>query len=153
MQGKHLFEYAIIRVLPKVEREEFINIGIILFSKRSKYIHMIYKLDVDRLKSFSTELDMDSLKDTLVSFEKICHGHEDGGIIAQMDFHERFRWLTAVRSSCIQTSRPHPGFTDNLEEEVEKLFHKLVGWILNPANAFVSFGRQKVFVNNKKTSA
>jgi len=126
MQGKKLFEYAVIRVLPKVEREEFINVGIILFSKRAKYIHMKYKLDMERLSSFSTELDMDMLEDTLKSFEKICLGHKDGGTIAQLDIPERFRWLTAVRSSCIQTSRPHPGFSDNLDKSVEKLFEELV---------------------------
>ena len=61
MQGKHLFEYAVIRVLPKVEREEFINVGIILFSKRAKYIRMMYKLNTNRLGIFCTELDMDLL--------------------------------------------------------------------------------------------
>src|ERR1035437_5233926 len=126
MQGTHLFEYAVIRVLPKVEREEFINVGIILFSKRAKYIGMKYKLDAERIRLFSTELDIDLLDESLKSFEKICLGHKDGGTIAQMDVPERFRWLTAVRSSCIQTSRPHPGFAENLEQEVEKLFEKLV---------------------------
>jgi hypothetical protein len=87
---------------------------------------MKYKLDMERLRSFSTELDMEMLEDTLKSFEKICLGHKDGGTIAQLDIHERFRWLTAVRSSCIQTSRPHPGFSDNLDNTVEKLFEELV---------------------------
>jgi hypothetical protein len=126
MQGKHLFEYAVIRVLPKVEREEFINVGIILFSKRAKYIRMIWKLNAERLSAFSTELDLDLLEVTLQSFEKICNGNKDTGVIAQLDIPERFRWLTAVRSSCIQTSRPHPGFSDNLDLEVEKLFEELV---------------------------
>lgn len=126
MQGKHLFEYAVIRVLPKVEREEFINVGIILFSKRAKYIRMIYKLDEQRLGTFSNELDLDLLRETLLSFEKICNGSKDGGTIAQFDIPERFRWLTAVRSSCIQTSRPHPGYAKNLDLETKKLFAELV---------------------------
>ena len=126
MQGKHLFEYAVIRVLPKVEREEFINVGIILFSKRAKYIRMIWKLNTERLNAFSTELDLDLLEETLQSFEKICNGNKDAGVIAQLDIPERFRWLTAVRSSCIQTSRPHPGFSDNLNLETEKLFEEMV---------------------------
>ena len=126
MQGKHLFEYAVIRVLPKVEREEFINVGIILFSKRAKYIRMMYKLDTNRLGIFCTELDMDLLGDALKSFEKICNGNKEAGAIAQFDIPERFRWLTAMRSSCIQTSRPHPGFADNLDEKTEKLFAELV---------------------------
>jgi len=126
MQGKHLFEYAVIRVLPKVEREEFINIGVILFSKRAKYIRMSFKLDEQRLGLFSTELDFNLLNETLVSFEKICSGDKSAGKIAQLDIHERFRWLTALRSSCIQTSRPHPGYAENLDLELEKLFAELV---------------------------
>ena len=126
MQGKQVYEYAVIRVLPKVEREEFINVGIILFSKKAKYIRMMYKLDAARLNTFSTELDIDLLEESLKSFDKICLGHRGGGIIAQMDIPERFRWLTAVRSSCIQTSRPHPGFSDNMEKSLEKLFEELV---------------------------
>ena len=126
MQGKQVYEYAVIRILPKVEREEFINVGIILFSKKAKYIRMIYKLNAGRINAFTTELDMDLLEETMKSFEKICIGHKEGGTIAQMDIPERFRWLTAVRSSCIQTSRPHPGFSDNLDKSVEKLFEELV---------------------------
>ena len=126
MQGKHFYDYAVIRVLPQVEREEFINIGVILFSKKAKYIRMLYKLDERRLSLFSSELDIDLLKETLISFEKICNGDKTAGLIAQFDIPERFRWLTAVRSSCIQTSRPHPGFADNLDEKVEKLFEELV---------------------------
>lgn len=126
MHGKNLYEYAVIRVLPKVEREEFLNVGIILFSKRAKYIRMMYKLDVERLGAFSTEMDLDLLYETLNSFEKICNGSKEGGVIAQFEIPERFRWLTAVRSSCIQTSRPHPGYAENLDMEVEKLLGELV---------------------------
>ncbi|MDR3652994.1 MAG: DUF3037 domain-containing protein [Paludibacter sp.] len=126
MQGKHLYEYAVIRVLPKVERDEFMNVGIILFSKRAKYIRMLYKLDTKRLSSFSTELDMDLLRETLLSFEKICNGEKASGTIAQFDIPERFRWLTAVRSSCIQTSRPHPGYSNDLDQTVKILFEELV---------------------------
>lgn len=126
MQGKHLYEYAVIRVVPKVEREEFINVGVILFSKKAKFIKMKYLLDENRLKIFSTELDVDLLKDTLDSFEKICNGEQTAGTIAQFDIPERFRWLTAVRSSCIQTSRPHPGYATDLDVRLQSLFVELV---------------------------
>ena len=86
----------------------------------------MYKLDTNRLGIFCTELDMDLLGDALKSFEKICNGNKEAGAIAQFDIPERFRWLTAMRSSCIQTSRPHPGFADNLDEKTEKLFAELV---------------------------
>ena len=112
MQGKHLYEYAVIRLVPRVEREEFFNVGIILFSKRAKYIKALYKVDEDKLNLFSTELDRESLFANLHVFDKICSGAKEGGPIATLDIPERFRWLTAVRSASIQTSRPHPGFSD-----------------------------------------
>lgn len=126
MQEKHLYEYAVIRVLPKVEREEFINVGIILFSKRAKYIKVLYKVDENKLKLFSDDIDVAEINSILQSFEKISSGSKEGGVIASFDIPERFRWLTAVRSSCIQTSRPHSGFSSNLDQTVECLFQELV---------------------------
>ena len=126
MQEKYLYEYAVIRVLPRVEREEFINVGIILFSKRAKYIRLVYHLDIERLKIFSGDLDLEMIDKTLQSYLKIANGNIDGGCIAGFDIPERFRWLTAVKSSCIQTSRPHTGFSDDLDRTVEKFFHELV---------------------------
>lgn len=126
MQGKHLYEYAVIRVVPRVEREEFINTGVILFSKKARYIRMMYRIDEQKLRCFSSEMDIDLIRESLESFEKIANGGKSGGAIAQFDIPERFRWLTAVRSSCIQTSRPHAGFSDDLDKTIEKLFDELV---------------------------
>jgi len=126
MQGKHLYEYAVIRVLPRVEREEFINVGIIMFSKRAKYIKARYTIDENKLKLFSSELDIDSLYANLEVFDKICNGSKEGGQIASLDIPERFRWLTAVRSTSIQTSRPHSGFSSDLDKTFERLFQELV---------------------------
>lgn len=126
MQGRHLYEYAVIRVLPRVEREEFINVGIILFSKKAKYIKARYIVDEDKLRLFSTELDMDSLYSSLEVFDKVCKGDKQGGKIAMLDIPERFRWLTAVRSTSIQTSRPHSGFSSDLDKTFDKLFEELV---------------------------
>lgn len=126
MQGKHLYEYAVIRFVPRVEREEFINVGIILFSKRAKYIKARYQVDERKASLFTSELDLESLYAHLNVFDRICSGAPDGGPIAAMDIPERFRWLTAVRSSSIQTSRPHPGFTTDLDATFEQLFAELV---------------------------
>ena len=105
MQERHLYEYATIRFVPKVEREEFINVGIVLFSKRCKYLKSLYTIDENKLKLFSSELDMNCLKEGLHVFDRICSGSKEGGMIASMDVPDRFRWLTAVKSSCIQVSR------------------------------------------------
>lgn len=126
MPDKHLYEYAVIRIVPKVEREEFINVGVILFSKQADFIMMRYKIDEDRLKIFSPELDMEDFHEHMEAFSKVCSGHKGGGPIAALDIPERFRWLTALRSSCIQTSRPHVGFSSDLEETLDKLFEELV---------------------------
>ena len=126
MQDKHLYEYAVIRVLPRVEREEFLNVGIVLFCKKEKYLEMLYHLDGNKLKMFCEDLDLEQLKLNLQSFEKICKGDKDGGPIAQMDIPSRFRWLTAVRSSVIQTSRPHPGLCHDLNNTLQRLYSELV---------------------------
>lgn len=126
MQGKHLYEYAVIRVVPRVEREEFINVGIILFSKRTGYLKARYTINEDKFMLFTSELDLDTLYANLSVFDTICAGKKEGGIIASLDAPERFRWLTAVRSTSIQTSRPHSGFSDDLDITFEKLYNELV---------------------------
>lgn len=126
MQEKHLYEYAVIRVVPLVEREEFINAGIILFCKRQKYITVRISLNEEKLRMLCKDVDIEQVKKNLYSFEKIAMGQKDGGPIAAMDIAERFRWLTAVRSSVIQTSRPHPGLCGDLEATVSRLFNELV---------------------------
>lgn len=121
-----LYEYAVIRLVPQVEREEFINVGIILFSKKQKFIRTKIELQEERLKLFKCEMDLEQIKANLNAFELISAGSKAGGPIACEELPERFRWLTAVRSSIIQTSRPHPGKTNDLEKEVERLFFEYV---------------------------
>ncbi len=126
MQEKHLYEYAVIRILPMVEREEFLNVGIILFCKQAKFIRVHFMLNEEKLRLFSKDLDLQQVQLNLQSFEKIANGAEKCGPIAQMDIASRFRWLTAVRSSVVQTSRPHPGLCNNLEQTAKRLFEELV---------------------------
>lgn len=126
MHEKFLYEYAVIRIVPKVEREEFINVGIIMFCKRQQYIKAKYVLDEERLKCFAPDLCTATIAEHLGFFEKICSGKTDGGVIGELDIAERFRWLTAVRSTIIQTSRPHTGFSENLEKTFDRLFNELV---------------------------
>mgnify|MGYP003611118951 FL=1 len=126
MQEKYLYEYAVIRVVPRVEREEFLNVGIILFCKRAKFIKMLYTVEESKMKLFSSELDFEQLQLNLESFQKIAHGAKNGGPIAQFELSERFRWLTALRSSAIQTSRPHPGFSNDLDKTAQRLFEEMV---------------------------
>ena len=126
MQEKHLYEYALIRVVPRVEREEFLNVGIMVFCKRAKFVKMLFAIDEAKMQLFASDLDLEQLQLNLESFQKIAHGAKNGGPIAQFELSERFRWLTALRSSAIQTSRPHSGFSINLDETAERLFEEMV---------------------------
>ena len=123
MQDKHLFEYAVIRVMPRVEREEFLNIGIVLYCAKQKFLQIKYVLDEERLKSFSPALNVEELKEHLNSFERICAGDPNGGPIAKLDIASRFRWLTATRSTVLQTSKVHPGLCgSDAVETLNKLY-------------------------------
>jgi hypothetical protein len=126
MEEKHLYEYAVIRVLPMVEREEFLNVGIILFCKKAKFIKVHCAINEAKLQAFSSDVDVEQIKLNLNSFEKIAAGAENCGPIALLDMPSRFRWLTALRSSAIQTSRPHPGLSNDLEQTASRLFEELV---------------------------
>ncbi len=126
MPGKYLYEYAVIRLVPRVEREEFLNVGIILFSKEAKYLNCKHQIDTSKLNLFSCELEVEEIENNLKAFEKICSGSKDGGPVSQWDKPDRFRWLTAQRSSSLQTSRPHNGFSNDLDSTLERLFLELV---------------------------
>lgn len=126
MHDKHLYEYAVIRVVPKVEREEFINVGLMLYSKRQKYLRIQYHIPVEKISTFCTEFDLEQLQINLDSFVAICEGKKNAGPIAQFEKDERFRWISAIKSSSIQTSRPHSGFSEDLDKTFEKLYNELV---------------------------
>lgn len=126
MQNKYTFEYAIIRIVPKVEREEFFNVGVILFSKRKKFLGIKYYINPDKLKAFSPEVELTVFNDYLKAWELICDGEPHGGRIGQMELSDRFRWLTACRSTIIQSSKTHPGLSENPESELEAIFKTYV---------------------------
>ena len=126
MHEKFLFEYAVIRVVPKVEREEFLNVGIILYSKEQRFLQVQYTINENRIKALNEKTDIDEIRAYLAAFEKICQGSKDGGPIALLDMPSRFRWLTAQRSTIIQTSRVHPGFCSNPQEALNHLHAQLV---------------------------
>ena len=126
MQESKIYEYAVIRLVPKVEREEFFNIGLIMFSKREKYIRVEFHLCTEKFRSMNPEIDYHDISQNLENFKHVASGQKEGGPIALLEIPERFRWLTAVRSSVIQTSRPHPGKTQDLDKTFERVFEELV---------------------------
>jgi hypothetical protein len=102
------------------------NVGVIVFCKRMDYLDMRYVLDEARLKALYEAIDMEDIRCHLESFEKICLGSAVGGPIAQLDKPSRFRWLTAKRSTILQSSEVHPGLTEKPAAVLEKLFAELV---------------------------
>ncbi len=126
MPEKHLFEYAIIRVVPRVEREEFLNVGVIMYCASQKFLKLAYNLDEDRLKALCSHLDIWELLERLRGFEKICNATKDGGPIALFPIASRFRWLSASRSTIIQISKIHPGLCVDANETLRKLMVEMV---------------------------
>lgn len=126
MQDKVTYEYAIIRIVPKVEREEFFNVGVLLFSKRKKFLGVKYHIDAKKLTAFCEDLDPNLLTNHLKAWEAICNGAPEGGSIGQFELSDRFRWLAASRSTIIQSSKTHSGLSSNPEHELEALFKTYV---------------------------
>ncbi|MFD2245364.1 DUF3037 domain-containing protein [Pontibacter ruber] len=126
MQEKHLFEYAVIRVVPRVEREEFLNVGVILYCRSLGFLQTRFALNEERLRAFAGDVDLEELQERLRAFEKICAGRKEGGTIGQLGIAERFRWLTATRSTVVQTSPVHPGLCLDASATLEKLHAQLV---------------------------
>ncbi len=122
---RHLYEYAVIRYLPRVERGEFVNVGLIMMCKRRRWIRVEISCDDRRLEALFPDADIYQLKRQLESFIDIAAGTGTSPI-ATLEAHERFRWLTAVRSASITTSRPHPGNTPDLDHTFNRLFAQLV---------------------------
>lgn len=126
MQEKHIYEYAVIRFVPRVEREEFLNIGVILYCQKKRFLEAAFTLDEKRINSFSKSFDFQEIENNLRSIEKICLGGRDAGPIGSLDIADRFRWLTATRSTIIQCSKVHPGFCIEPGKTLLKLHRQLV---------------------------
>ncbi len=121
-----LFEYAVIRIVPKVEREEFMNVGVILYCAKQKFLQNIYHFDAHRMMIFCKETDESELHQNLEAMNRICNGSFDSGPIGKLDIAARFRWLTATRSTVIQTSKVHPGLCTDPSQTLIILYNKFV---------------------------
>ena len=126
MQEKHLFEYAVIRIVPKVEREEFLNVGVVLYCKRPVFLKSKISLNANRLLSIFPDIDLEEITAHLRAFEQIIAGDTHAGPIAALDNASRFRWLTATRSTVLQSSKVHPGFCDDPGETLDRLYQQLL---------------------------
>ena len=127
MQEKNLYEYAVIRIMPRVEREEFLNVGVVLYCAGKKFLQVKYMLGTERVTSFCHTCDVEEIETYLKAFAQIAEGENDAGPISKLPPAARFRWLTATRSTVVQTSKVHPGMCIDPTLMLQKLFNDLVG--------------------------
>jgi len=123
------YSYATIRVVPRVERGEFLNVGVILFAREQDYLDTRIELDVARLCALAPDLDSAVVERHLRTFADICAGDPRGGPVAALPQPERFHWLVAPRSTIIQTSPVHVGHTEDPARAIDDL---LVGLVRRP---------------------
>ncbi|MBP6398434.1 MAG: DUF3037 domain-containing protein [Saprospiraceae bacterium] len=126
MRESKVYEYAVLRFVPRVDREEFINIGVVLFCKDLDYLAVKTKLDEQRIKALFGTIDLGELISYVAVFHHIANGNQIGGPIAVLDLPSRFRWLTAKRSTILQISPIHSGLTDQPEVTIMSLLKELV---------------------------
>jgi hypothetical protein len=116
----------VIRVVPRVEREEFVNAGVIVFCPERRFLKAMVHLDEGRLQALWPEVDAGAVRQHIETLPKICAGEADGGPIAQRPLRERFHWVVAPRSTVIQISPVHTGICESPQAVLEELFHRLV---------------------------
>lgn len=127
MHAADTYDYAVIRVVPRIEREEFINAGVILSCQQRGFLGARIALDDGRLLALAPDVDLDLVRRHLAAIPLICEGRADAGPIAALPVRARFHWLTARRSSIIQTSPVHTGRCNHPEATLDRLLAHLVG--------------------------
>lgn len=126
LHAPEVYDYAIVRVVPRVEREEFINAGVILSCQRSGFLQAAMALDEARLLALDPQADIDTVHRHLAAIVAICAGEEGCGPIARLPFRQRFHWLTARRSAIIQTSPVHTGRCTDAAAALDHIMDRMV---------------------------
>jgi Protein of unknown function (DUF3037) len=126
MPAHSSFDYAVVRVVPRVEREEFVNAGVILFCLERDFLAARVEVNEPRLRALWPEIDLDLVRQHLDAIPKICAGSPDAGPIARLSLRERFHWLVAPRSAILQISPVHVGLCDHPERALDELFCQAV---------------------------
>jgi hypothetical protein len=123
---RHSFNYAVVRVVPHAEREEFMNVGVILSCQTADFLNAAFELDERRLAAFAPGLDVNELRAHLEAIRLICEGGEGGGTIGRLPRRARFDWLVAPRSTIVQTSAVHAGLCSDPRRALQELLRKMV---------------------------
>jgi hypothetical protein len=120
------FEYAVLRVVPRVERGEFINAGVVLYCQADSFLDARVYLDSDRLMALDPGTDLEAVRAHLEAVRSVCAGGPEAGSVGRLPLGERFGWLVAPRSTVVQPSPVHTGLTDDPEAELERLLSRMV---------------------------
>lgn len=120
------FDYAVIRVVPRVEREEFLNVGVVLYSSTQAFLQARIEVDKTRLATFAPQLDFEAVENYLATIPRICQGGKNSGPIGELPQRSRFHWLVAPRSTVIQLSPVHSGVCHDMEKALDDLMNRLV---------------------------
>ncbi|MCS6886726.1 DUF3037 domain-containing protein [Chloroflexus sp.] len=120
------FEYALLRLVPRVERGEQINIGVVLLCRQQRFLGMRAQLDEGRIAALWPDLDLEPVREQLAAFELVCAGGAAAGPIGELPIYERFRWLTATRSTIIQPSAVHCGLCEQAAAMLAHIFAEMV---------------------------
>lgn len=127
MPAAHEFDYAVIRVVPHVERDEFLNVGIILYCRALRFLEAYYHLDTARLGVLAPDLDLAETRAQLEVIPLICKGGSSAGALGELSQEERWKWLTSPRSTTIQVSPAHPGLCEDPAAEMQVLRKRVLG--------------------------
>ena len=125
-QSRSPFSYAVLRVVPDIEREEFVNAGLVLFCRSRRFLRARTSLNVERLRALRPSADVDALRAQLALVEHIAAGKVESGPLAEMSQSERFHWLTTPRSTAVQPGPIHGGMADDLDSTFDHLYTTLI---------------------------
>ena len=120
------YSYAVIRVVPRPEREEFVNAGVILFAPERRFLAAAVELDPARVRALAPNVDIEAVEQHLAVFRAVAEGRDEGGPIAALPQQDRFHWLVAPRSTVIQSSAVHTGQCADPRQALEDLLDELV---------------------------
>ena len=123
---RHGYQYVVLRCVPRVEREEFLNVGVVLYSQAADFLEAAYRVDEARLRAFAPQVSVEDVDQALETICQVCRGVTGGGLPTLGGLGRRFGWLSAPRSTVVQPGPVHGGLTDDPAAELAELLRRLV---------------------------
>ncbi len=126
MQEQHTYDYAVIRAVPRVERGEFVNVGVIVWCAPQRFLKALLLVDEKKIRALDPKADTEAIQAGAAAIATTCKGGPEAGDLGKLSLSERFNWLIAPRSTVLQTSPVHIGRGSDLEQALEKIFNEMV---------------------------